>query len=95
MLKENLVTDMMKTIADSYNDSYTKMFPMGAIYIYDIKQQVYKGDMVRVENNSITSKSHVLFATHEITGLFGTLAGNKLQIEVRNLSNNETKIIEL
>ncbi len=93
MLKENLVADMMKTIADSYNDSYSKLFTMGAIYIYALKGKVYKGDNVRIEGENIIKATDA--PTHEITGLFGTLAGNKLQIEVRNLSNNEVSTIEL
>ncbi len=92
-LPKNLVDDMMKNISDSYNMGFIEMFPMGAIYIYALKGKVYKGDKVLIEGENIIKATTA--PTHEITGLFGTLAGNKLQIEVRNLSNNETKIIEL
>lgn len=93
MLNANSVNEMMRSIAQGYNDSYTHLFPMAAIYVYALRKKVYKGDNIAIEGGKIVNSTDI--QTHEITALTGTLAGNKLQIEVRNLSDNQVSTIEI
>lgn len=91
--RTTMINEMMQTIAKGYADSFTEMFPMGAIYIYSIRDKVYKGDKVAVNGENLVKATDT--PTHEITALKGTLAGNKLCIELRNMETNELKIIDL
>lgn len=94
MNNESLVNEMMQSIAQSYNESYTKLFPLKSLWISEHRRKYIVGDKVIVKDGKLVN-SQGIQCTHEITLLEGTLSDNKHCITVKDLSNNEVKTIEL
>jgi len=99
----------MKTAIDTYfegiADTYTKMFPLAAIWMPLTYNVVRKGNIEetrRITNgDQITLIQGILCScndgkpTHEIVKLFGTLQDSKHELECINLSTGLTETIKL
>jgi len=99
----------MKTAIDTYfegiADTYTKMFPLAAIWMPLTYKVVRKGEIeetMRITNgDQITLIQGILCScndglpTHEIVKLFGTLQDSKHELECINISTGLTETIKL
>jgi len=99
----------MKTALDNYlegiADTYTKMFPMAAIWQPINYKVVRKGEIEETRRvttgDQITLIQGILCScndgkpTHEIVKLFGTLQDTKHEIECINLLTGLTETIKL
>lgn len=99
----------MKTAIDTYfegiADTYTKMFPLAAIWMpltYKVvrngnieeTRRITNGDQITLIQGTLCSCNDDL-PTHEIVKLFGTLQDSKHELECINLSTGLTETIKL
>ena len=98
--RQDLVSKILEGVAEAYQDSRIKIYPLGAIWMEKVirtsretKRRLTVNDLILVENGEIIDCNGE--PSHKILRCEGTLANNELYFVLENLATKETERLKL
>lgn len=88
------MTTTISAMMEHLNENMKNSFPLRSVWVPKHKEYYRIGDMIRLEEDGDFDHS-LVFATHKITNLKGTIGDNKFEIHLKDLDTGEDKIIHL